>query len=555
MTSWWRGFQEVGAAPVLHGYQAEGAAPLVHGAPVEQPETVASAIRIGNPARWEDAMNAFTASRGEMRAVTDDQILEAYDLLASREGVFCEPASAASVAGLLANGAEGRVVCVLTGHGLKDPQTAMNRASPVIPCEPDIASVESAVIDMNRRRQVRVPASSANLGPGYDALAAALSLGLELDVEETGEFAVQTDLPVSRPTARTCASGPSRRCIPADGLTFRISSDIPPSAGLGSSAAAIVAGLCAADHMYELDAPLFELARELEGHPDNVAAALFGGFVVCAGDEPARFDPPPGLEGVLAIPPDTVPTAEAREAMPAEVPMADAVHNVAHASLLVLGLASDDFSLIGRGLSDRLHQDRRALLYPRSMELIGQADELGAVGATISGAGPTVLFWAHWEQTGQPPGRAQARGARLRRAARDVRARWRGREGDPVNVEAAGGVVVRDGEVGWLPRAPPPLRRLDAAQGQARPGRDVRAGGAARGGGGDGAALPLGRELASDRYRDKKDRPKVVRYWLMEVEGGDFAANDEVDEVRWLSPAEAADLLTYDRDRGLLDGL
>lgn len=92
-------------------------------------------------------MNAFTASRGEVRAVTDDQILEAYDLLASREGVFCEPASAASVAGLLANGAEGRVVCVLTGHGLKDPQTAMNRATPVIPCEPDIESVETAVVD------------------------------------------------------------------------------------------------------------------------------------------------------------------------------------------------------------------------------------------------------------------------------------------------------------------------------------------------------------------------------------------------------------------------
>ncbi len=147
VTSWWRGFQEYGAAPRLHGYQAEGAAPLVHGAPVEQPETVASAIRIGNPARWEDAMNAFTASRGEVRAVTDDQILEAYSLLAAREGVFCEPASAASVAGLLANGAEGRVVCVLTGHGLKDPQTAMNRAAPVIPCEPDIEHVDAAVME------------------------------------------------------------------------------------------------------------------------------------------------------------------------------------------------------------------------------------------------------------------------------------------------------------------------------------------------------------------------------------------------------------------------
>ncbi|MEJ7751271.1 MAG: threonine synthase [Thermoleophilaceae bacterium] len=146
VTAWWRGFSEYGVAPRLHGYQAAGAAPLVEGAPVAQPETVASAIRIGNPARWEDAMGAFTGSRGQVRAVTDEQILDAYALLAAREGVFCEPASAASVAGLLANGAEGRVVCVLTGNGLKDPQTAMNRASPVIPCEPDIDGVEAAVM-------------------------------------------------------------------------------------------------------------------------------------------------------------------------------------------------------------------------------------------------------------------------------------------------------------------------------------------------------------------------------------------------------------------------
>ena len=146
VTAWWRGFQEDGVAPRLHGYQAAGAAPLVEGAPVEQPETVASAIRIGNPARWEDAMNAFTASRGEVRAVTDEEILEAYSLLGAREGVFCEPASAASVAGLLKYGAEGRVVCVLTGNGLKDPQTAMNQAASVIPCEPEIEDVEEAVM-------------------------------------------------------------------------------------------------------------------------------------------------------------------------------------------------------------------------------------------------------------------------------------------------------------------------------------------------------------------------------------------------------------------------
>ena len=146
VTAWWKGFREYGVAPRLHGYQAEGAAPLVNGAPVEQPETVASAIRIGNPARWEEAMDAFTSSRGEVRAVSDDEILDAYALLGAREGVFCEPASAASVAGLLKYGAEGRVVCVLTGHGLKDPTTALARATPVVPCEPDIDDVERAVL-------------------------------------------------------------------------------------------------------------------------------------------------------------------------------------------------------------------------------------------------------------------------------------------------------------------------------------------------------------------------------------------------------------------------
>ncbi len=253
---------------------------------------------------------------------------------------------------------------------------------------------------MKRHRVVRVPASTANLGPGYDVLAAALSLNLELEVEETGEFFVHSDVP-GLPTDRSnlCVRG-FELLHAADGVAFQIRSEIPVAAGLGSSAAAIVAGLSAADHLYELDAPIFDLARELEGHPDNVAASIYGGFVVCADDEPVRFDPPPGLEAVLAIPQQQVPTATAREVIPAEVPIAEAVHNVAHASLLVLGLARDDFSLIGRGLADQLHQERRRSLYPRSMELVERAGELGAVGATISGAGPAVLFWCHWQQTG-----------------------------------------------------------------------------------------------------------------------------------------------------------
>jgi threonine synthase len=155
VTSWWMGFQEYETAPILYGFQAAGAAPLVEGHPIENPETVASAIRIGNPARWEEAMNAFTASRGRVAAVSDEQILDAYHWVASSEGVFCEPASAASVAGILAHGlpvADGMekpesVVCVLTGHGLKDPDTALGKAPAVTGCKAEVSAVEKAVFD------------------------------------------------------------------------------------------------------------------------------------------------------------------------------------------------------------------------------------------------------------------------------------------------------------------------------------------------------------------------------------------------------------------------
>jgi threonine synthase len=148
ITAYWKGFGEAGAAPRMFGFQAEGAAPLVLGHRVEKPETVASAIRIGNPARWEEAMAAMTQSEGAIDAVSDPEILDAYRFLAAREGIFCEPASAASVAGLLKYGARGagRIVCVLTGHGLKDPQTALEQSGSVVPCEPELEAVERAIL-------------------------------------------------------------------------------------------------------------------------------------------------------------------------------------------------------------------------------------------------------------------------------------------------------------------------------------------------------------------------------------------------------------------------
>jgi len=252
---------------------------------------------------------------------------------------------------------------------------------------------------MQRRRLVRVPASSANLGPGFDVLAAALQLHLEVEVEETGRFEVVTDHDIARDRRNLCVRA-FEALHPADDFTFTIRSEIPLSGGLGSSAAAIVAGAMAADHLFELDADLLAVATEVEGHPDNVAAALLGGFVVCADGTASRFDAPAGLEAIVVVPDDPVRTKEARAALPAEVPMADAVFNVAHAAMLVLGLARGDWDLVSRGLQDRLHQPRRAPLYPRSLEVAERAHELGALGATISGAGPTVLVWSHYEQTG-----------------------------------------------------------------------------------------------------------------------------------------------------------
>jgi homoserine kinase len=240
--------------------------------------------------------------------------------------------------------------------------------------------------------RVRVPASSANLGPGFDVLAAALGLHMELEVEEGMGFGVRTDLAIARDRRNLAVRGFSA-LRPADGVRFTIRSDIPLSGGLGTSAAAYVAGLAAADALNGGGADLLAEAARLEGHPDNVAAALLGGFVICAGARAERLDPPDGLSAVLVVPKRAVRTAKARAALPPEVPMAEAVFNVSRAGLLVLGLARGDLDLVARGLEDRLHQPRRASLYPRSMELVERAREFGALGATISGAGPAVLVW------------------------------------------------------------------------------------------------------------------------------------------------------------------
>ncbi len=252
-----------------------------------------------------------------------------------------------------------------------------------------------------RSVSVRVPASSANLGPGLDVLAAALAMHLTVEVRETGEFALLTDLHLRRDRENLIVRA-FERLLPADRFEFRVRSTIPLSGGLGSSAAGVVAGLLAADTLAGGRADLLALATEMEGHPDNVAASLRGGLVICDGPDAVRLELPEGLEAVLVIPHRPVRTAAAREALPVAVPLADAVHNLAQIAKLTAGLVTGDWDLIQAGLADRLHQPHRAHLYPRSAAVAQRAAEFGALGATISGAGPTVLIWCRRDRPREP---------------------------------------------------------------------------------------------------------------------------------------------------------
>lgn len=162
ITAYWKGFTEYlkyeksSKLPILMGYQAEGAAPLVKGKPIEKPETIASAIRIGNPASWESAIAARNESGGLIDSVTDDEILSAYEMLASQEGIFCEPASAASLAGLIKTNLinpqsikDKTIVCVVTGSGLKEPELAEKQFnSKPINIKPELETVKEAIMNL-----------------------------------------------------------------------------------------------------------------------------------------------------------------------------------------------------------------------------------------------------------------------------------------------------------------------------------------------------------------------------------------------------------------------
>ena len=270
--------------------------------------------------------------------------------------------------------------------------------------------------------RVSVPATSANLGPGFDTLGLALDLrdrleaevlpaGLEVSVSGVGEGEVPLD--ERHLVVRAMAATFGRLGLEPPGLRLVCRNVIPHARGLGSSSAAIVAGvwlareLVAGGRLLLDDDALLDIAATLEGHPDNVAPALFGGFVIAGQDEGARgagFYAVPGtvdprIGAVVVVPAEPVSTEAARGLLPAQVPHADAARNAGRAALLVSALASSPEQLL-RATEDRLHQSYRRPAMPASLDLVERlrADEVPAV---ISGAGPTVLAFVDAGRTAQ----------------------------------------------------------------------------------------------------------------------------------------------------------
>ncbi|MBA3851626.1 MAG: homoserine kinase [Chloroflexi bacterium] len=258
---------------------------------------------------------------------------------------------------------------------------------------------------------VDVPATSANLGAGFDALALALDLADIFTVEPAPELAPgQMKVTVSGEGADVLPSDGSDRFTHAflgavgdvrHGWRVRMDNRIPLARGLGSSAAATVGGLVAGRMLSDgdmSDGDLLALATVLEGHPENAAAALYGGFVVAVRTDRrpsvVRFDPPEELLAVLFIPDRQLETSRMREVLPESVPRSAAVHNVGRASLTVAAMASGRLDLLAVATDDRLHEPYRAAIFPELPGLIAAARAAGALGACLSGAGSTVLAFA-----------------------------------------------------------------------------------------------------------------------------------------------------------------
>ncbi len=267
-----------------------------------------------------------------------------------------------------------------------------------------------------RRVVVEVPATIANLGAGYDCLGLAVDLALHVSIEARTDRARAVELDVRGEGAGELPADGSNRLIQAlgaglldDGFedldrlgwAVEMINTIPLARGLGSSAAATVAGVLAARALLDLpdsaDAVL-RVATNIEGHPDNVSPALLGGFTATLATEADvrafRFDAPESLRVVLFVPELRLATTDMREVLPTEIPRADAVANLARVAAGVAGIASGDWSVLGFLTEDRLHEPYRAAVYPQLPALVAAARSAGAIGACLAGAGSSIAAFA-----------------------------------------------------------------------------------------------------------------------------------------------------------------
>jgi homoserine kinase len=285
---------------------------------------------------------------------------------------------------------------------------------------------------------VEAPASSANLGPGFDALALALDMHLLVTVQPLdagseqlfveGEGADEIGMDAGNRFLIGLERGLQVAGLEPPVMRIEMHNEIPLARGLGSSAAAVVAGLRAAEQMSGVELgfdQLLAIGTEVDGHPDNVAAALMGGFVIVARDDAgvpraARFEPPDRLAAALFIPALPLRTAEMRAALPGKVSHRDAAHNVSRVALVVAALTADRPELLGAMAEDRLHEPQRAAHFPALPVLIDAAMKAGANGASLSGAGSSVIALC------DGPERAASVAQAMQAAAADVGVAGRG---------------------------------------------------------------------------------------------------------------------------------
>ena len=254
--------------------------------------------------------------------------------------------------------------------------------------------------------RVKIPATSANLGPGFDCLGLALQLHNTVTVETKRPFRItltgsyQDGIPADESNLvwKTMCQFWQLIHYPTPSISLTLENNIPPSRGLGSSSAAIVGGLVAANTLAGTPYSTLELlqvANMIEGHPDNVTPALYGGVTLSIptdrGILPRVLTQAPSLKTVVLIPDTPLNTEKARGILPPDVSRRDAVFNISHVGLLIEAFMREDFSLLKEGMRDALHQNQRAALIPGMLQTFEAALQAGAYGAALSGSGPTLM--------------------------------------------------------------------------------------------------------------------------------------------------------------------